>query len=189
MATIAKPLIVTGERVGLRDKAEMDSWNDYLWRSDDELAELDAAYPLKMTYEQYAPIHKDDLNYISKRSHRFAIVELSEGKHIGNCMYYDLDRRAKEAELGIMIGDRAYWNGGYGTDAVKLLTSWMFNKLELNRVYLKTLDWNVRAQRAFAKAGFTQTGFTDRGRYRFMLMDIKREAWQQMQPNEAAKAE
>ncbi len=189
MVARAKPIIVTGERVGLRDKAEFDAWNDYLWRSDDELAELDATYPLKMSYEQYAPIHKDDLNYISKRSHRFAIVELSEGKHIGNCMYYDLDRRAKEAELGIMIGDRAYWNGGYGTDAVKLLTSWMFNKLELNRVYLKTLDWNVRAQRAFGKAGFTQTGFREQGRYRFMLMDIKRDVWEGMQVGEAADSE
>ena len=33
MATATKRLIVTGERVGLRDKAEIDSWNDYLWRS------------------------------------------------------------------------------------------------------------------------------------------------------------
>ena len=167
MATATKRLIVTGERVGLRDKAEIDSWNDYLWRTDDELAELDATYPLKMTYEQYAPIHTDDLNYISKRSHRFAIVELSESRHIGNCMYYDLDR--------------AYWNGGYGTEAVKLLTGWMFKELELARVYLKTLDWNVRAQRAFTKAGFSQTGFRDQGRYRFMLMDIKRDRWEEMQ--------
>ncbi len=181
MTTHANRLIVTGGRVGLRDKAESDAWNDFLWRSDDELAELDATYPLKMSYEQFVPIHQDDLNYISSRSHRFAIIELSEGKHIGNCMYYDLDRKAREAELGIMIGDRGYWNGGYGTEAVTLLTRWMFNELELNRVYLKTLDWNVRAQRAFAKAGFTQKGFNERGRYRFMLMDIKREAWEQMQ--------
>ncbi len=184
MALNTRGLVTIGERVGLRDKAEIDSWNDYLWRTDDELAELDATYPLKMTYEQYMPIHHDDLGYVSKRSHRFAIVELTEGKHIGNCMYYDLDRKAREAELGIMVGDRAFWNGGYGTEAVKLLAGWMFRELELSRVYLKTLEWNVRAQRAFTKAGFSQTGWREQGRYRFMLMDIKREKWEQMQASQ-----
>ena len=31
------------------------------------------------------------------------------------------------------------------------------------------------------KSGFTQTGFREQGRYRFMLMDIKRDVWEGLQ--------
>ncbi len=181
MAIPTEDLVARGQLVGLREKSADDSWNDYLWRTDDELAELDAAPPLRMSFEQYAPIHRDDLRYTTSRSHRFAILELADGKHIGNCMYYDLDRRSKEAELGVMVGDRAYWNSGYGSEAVRLLVSRMFEDLELDRVYLKTLDWNIRAQHAFEKVGFTRYGWKDQGRYRFMLMEIKRPTWEQAQ--------
>ena len=34
------------------------------------------------------------------------------GKYIGNCMYYDMNTIDKEAELGIVIGDRNYWSRG-----------------------------------------------------------------------------
>ena len=181
MAIPTEDLVARGQLVGLREKSADDSWNDYLWRTDDELAELDAAPPLRMSFEQYEPIHRDDLRYTTSRSHRFAILELADGTHIGNCMYYDLDRRSKEAELGVMVGDRAYWNSGYGSEAVRLLVSRMFEDLELERVYLKTLDWNIRAQHAFEKVGFTQYGWKDQGRYRFMLMEIKRPTWEQAQ--------
>ena len=111
-------------------------------------------------------------------NHRFAIMTLEDGTHIGNCMYYDLDLRRREAELGIMVGDRAYWNGGYGTEAAGLLLDHLFEELKLERVYLKTLEWNIRAQNAFTKCGFRQYGWGNQGRYRFMLMEIKRPEWE-----------
>lgn len=179
MAIPTEDLIVRGVKVALREKSPDDAWNDYLWRVDEELSELDAARPLTMTFDNFKPMHKDDLRYPAPRSHRFAIVSLEDGgKHVGNCMYYDLDLRSKQAELGIMVGDRAYWNGGYGSEAVRLLVDYLFEELELDRVYLKTLDWNMRAQKAFEKCGFTQYGWGNQGRYRFMLMEIKRADWE-----------
>src|SRR5690606_14691744 len=107
-------LVARGTKVALREKSPDDAWNDYIWRVDEELAELDAARPLTMPFDQFISIHREDLRYPAPRSRRFAIVAAADGKHIGNCMYYDLDMRRGEAELGIMVGDRAYWNGGYG---------------------------------------------------------------------------
>jgi RimJ/RimL family protein N-acetyltransferase len=39
-------------------------------------------------------------------------------------------------------------------------------------VYLKTLDWNVRAQRAFEKAGFQACGRSRRGGNVFVVMEF-----------------
>jgi RimJ/RimL family protein N-acetyltransferase len=177
MAVPTEDLVTYGIKVALHEKSPDDTWNDYLWRIDEELSELDAARPLTMPYEQFLPIHKEEIRYPAPRSHRFAIMTLEDGTHIGNCMYYDLDLRRREAELGIMVGDRAYWNGGYGTEATGLLVDHLFEELELERVYLKTLEWNIRAQNSFIKSGFRQYGWGNQGRYRFMLMEIKLPEW------------
>ena len=86
----------------------------------------------------------------------------------------------EEAELGIMVGDRRYWNDGYGQDAVRLLLDHLFERLRLKRVYLKTLEWNIRAQRSFAKNGFREYGSGDQGRYKFTLMEVRRSGWEAM---------
>ena len=169
---------VEGTKVRLREKYADDAWNDYVWRADLELAELDAAPRLNIPFDQYKRIHKEDLRYPTARSYRFAVETIEDSTHIGNCMYYDFDTKKNQAELGVMIGDRGYWNGGFGTEAVSLLVNYMFQHLELDRVYLKTLDWNIRAQRAFNKIGFSQYGTSRQGKYQFILMEIGRDEWE-----------
>ena len=142
-----------GAKVVLREKRPEDAENDYIWRSDPELARLDAALPLTMTFDRYMKLFEDQLKYPTPGSHHFA-TDTFDGKYIGNCMYYDLDSVNLEAELGIVIGDREYWSNSYGYDAVVTLLDHMFTARKLKRVYLHTLEWNQRAQRCFSKSGF-----------------------------------
>ncbi len=165
-----------GVRVILRDKRLEDAESDYIWRSDPELAKLDAAYPLTMNYDRYLKIFQDQLRYPTPGSHHFGI-EVAEGKFIGNCMYYDLDSVNREAELGIVIGDRDYWSGAYGYDAVVTLLEFMFSERNLKRVYLHTLQWNDRAQKCFAKCGFYPVREVRRMGQDFLLMEVLRADW------------
>ena len=169
-------LELRGAKVILRDKREEDAERDYIWRSDPELARLDAAYPLQMTFERYLKIFRDQLRYPTPGSHHFATVTL-DGKFIGNCMYYDLDSVNKQAELGIVIGDRDYWSNSYGYDAVTTLLEHLFTEKGLKRVYLHTLEWNKRAQRCFEKSGFTPVKKVRRISREFILMEVFREDW------------
>jgi RimJ/RimL family protein N-acetyltransferase len=86
--------------------------------------------------------------------------EISEEhwKLIGSCGFFNLDQRNRSSEFGIMIGDKSYWDRGYGTEAVRLLCQHGFNTLNLNRIYLRVLENNPRAIRAYEKAGFTHEG-------------------------------
>jgi len=165
-----------GARVTLRDKMLQDAEKDYIWRCDPELARLDAAYPLTMNYDRYLKIFEDQLKYPTPGSHHFAI-EVFDQKFIGNCMYYDLDSVNREAELGIVIGDRDYWSGAYGYDAVVTLLDHMFDFRNLKRVYLHTLEWNKRAQKCFSKCGFKPVKDVRRMGLDFILMDIHRDDW------------
>ena len=165
-----------GARVILRDKRLEDAEQDYIWRCDPELAQLDATYPLTMNYDRYLKMFQDQLRYPTPGSHHFGI-DVENGKLIGNCMYYDLDTVNRQAELGIVIGDRDYWNNAYGYDAVVTLLDFMFNERNLKRVYLHTLEWNHRAQRSFGKCGFNPVRPVRRMGRDFILMEVLRDDW------------
>ena len=165
-----------GGRIILRDKRAGDAENDYRWRSDPELARLDAAIPLTMSFERFLKLSEDQMKYPTPGSHHYSIETL-DGVFIGNCMYYDLDTVNREAELGIVIGDRDYWSDGYGYDAVTTLLEHMFTTRDLKRVYLHTLEWNGRAQKSFSKSGFNEVRPVRRMAHDFILMDVLRDDW------------
>ncbi len=165
-----------GARVVLRDKKLEDAEQDYIWRCDPELARLDAAYPLNMTFDRFLKIFEDQLKYPTPGSHHFA-TETLDGKFIGNCMYYDLDSVNMEAELGIVLGDRDYWGNAYGYDAVTTLLEYMITEKKLRRVFLLTLDWKNRAQGCFAKCGFVAVRPVRRLSHDFILMEVYRDDW------------
>ena len=174
-----------GARILLRDKRVEDAEKDYQWRSDPELARLDAAIPLTMSFERFMKLFEDQLKYPTPGSHHFSIDALATdtpdgkiaGKFIGNCMYYDLDTVNLEAELGIVVGDRDYWSDGYGYDAVTTLLEHLFTTRNLKRVYLHTLEWNKRAQRSFSNSGFNPVRPVRRMAHDFILMEVLRDDW------------
>ena len=175
-----------GARIVLRDKQPTDAEKDYIWRSDPELARLDAAIPLTMSFDRYLKLFEDQLKYPTPGSHHYSIDAVSrdaassdrgDSTFIGNCMYYDLDTVNMEAELGIVIGDRDYWSDGYGYDAVTTLLGHLFDTRNLKRVYLHTLEWNLRAQRSFSKSGFQPLKPVRRMAHDFILMEVLRDDW------------
>ena len=162
-----------GEKVRVREKRVEDIQNEYSWRVDPELSRLDATKPMTMSYEDFFRYSKEEMQFPNYRSKRLA-VETLEGVHIGNIMYYDLNMQNRQAEVGIMIGDKDYWSNGYGTDTVNTLLRHLFTILELDRVYLHTLSWNYRAKASFAKSGFKLVRNVKRGGQDFILMEVLR---------------
>jgi len=171
--------MIFGKTVILREKNLDDARDDYLWEIDPELAHLDAA-PSKttITFSQYLLDYADEVRNPSITSRRLA-VDTFDGRHIGNCSYYGINQTRSEAELGIMIGNRDYWDKGYGTDVVTTLVDYIFRNIGLNRIYLKTLDFNKRAHRCFGKCGFTYYGHLKRDGFSFTLMELHRKTWEQ----------
>lgn len=160
----------------LREKRLEDVEADFEWRVDPELAALDATTPLRLSLKEYERYFRDELEYPSPWSVRLAVDTL-DGEHIGNVMYYDVDERKCQTELGIMIGIREYWDRGYGTDAVNTVLRHIFTETGIERVYLHTLEWNDRAQSAFKKTGFNSVRTVSRDGHNFILMEVARSEW------------
>jgi RimJ/RimL family protein N-acetyltransferase len=171
VTTTAQGEVARGELIVLREKRLADAPDDYRWRTDPELAKFDAARPFAASYPDYLSLYRDELSYPSPYR-RSVAIEDGDGHHIGNAMYYNIDAIRREAEIGITIGERDYWSRGYGSDAVRALVHHILQVTGFRRVYLKTLDWNVRAQKAFEKAGFRSCGRSRRGGNSFVVMEF-----------------
>ena len=172
--TKQKRIYLRGNLVVLRDKTLEDISNDYRWRCDRNLAILDATHPVRMSYEEFYSYERDELIYDNPTSKRFSIDTI-DGVHIGNCMYYGLDMKKGEVEVGILIGEEKYLNKGYGTDAMNVLIKHVFDTRELDRIYLHTLDWNIRARKSFAKSGLQEIDTISRNGMKFTLMEVFRD--------------
>jgi RimJ/RimL family protein N-acetyltransferase len=166
-------VVARGRRTVVRRKRLPDAADEYRWRSDPELAKFDASRPVSTPFEAYERNWSFDYRFTDIAGRSFAIEDES-GRHIGNVMYYNIDSARLEAELGISIGERASWSSGYGSDAVEALVRTLFADGCLERLYLHTLDWNRRAQRAFQKAGFTVCGTSWRDGHTFIVMEVRR---------------
>lgn len=109
---------------------------------------------LKQVKDDWKPQYFSDRDPYSGRC--FAI--LAEGEPIGMIAYNVIDRKNKSVELDMIIGDRKHWGKGYGPDALKTLTGYLFRRFRLNRIWLDTYANNPRAVRAYQKAGFRKEG-------------------------------
>ncbi|MFC2014395.1 GNAT family N-acetyltransferase [Chloroflexota bacterium] len=168
--------MINGSKIILREKSPDDAWDDYAWEADPELAQLDAAPPVTIPYSQYLIDYSHELKVRHAGNHRFSVYTL-DGEHIGNCSYYNLNKYRNDTELGIMIGNRDYWDKGYGADVVTTLVDYIFHQLKLDRIYLKTLESNTRAQKCFQKCGFTPYSKGNSNEYKFILMEFPRNQW------------
>jgi RimJ/RimL family protein N-acetyltransferase len=174
VSTAVEGEVGRGSLIVLRAKTMSDAQQDYEWRRDPELATFDAARPFGGSFSEYLAIFGDELSFPSPYRRTLGVEDM-EGRHVGNVMYYNVDYQRREAEIGVTIGLKDYWGRGYGTDLIRTFLRYLFQNTILDRIYLKTLDWNTRAQRCFEKAGLNRYGTSRRGEYNFVLMDVRRE--------------
>lgn len=67
------------------------------------------------------------------------------------------DIYCKSAEIGYWLGE-AYWNKGLATRAIKLITDYGFETLQLVRIYTGIFEYNPGSMRALEKNGYEKDG-------------------------------
>ncbi len=94
------------------------------------------------------------------------------GEFIGTLKIYDIDKLARRASLGIVIGDRQQWGHGHAAAAINIATEYVFSVLGLRKVTAGYLANNIGMARVFRKTGFQQEArFKEHVFYRGDLVD------------------
>ncbi len=111
-------------------------------------------------------------------------AQVDEWIFVGNCGLFGIDWQNRFAEIGIHIGEKGYWNQGFGTKAMLLILKHGFENLNLHRLWLRVFETNLRAVRSYEKAGFKEEGklrqaqFIDGKYVDVMIMSVLKTEWQ-----------
>jgi len=116
---------------------------------------------------------------------RFLLLVIeTEGELIGAMTLRNEENLpSRSATFGIMIGERAYLDRGYGTEASTLLLDYAFAVLGYHKINLDFFEYNARAQAMYEKLGFVLEGrrrenHWSRGRFwDDILMGMTAEEW------------
>jgi RimJ/RimL family protein N-acetyltransferase len=88
----------------------------------------------------------------------FTVYTREGDQPIGNVGLHDINWPDRNAELGVMIGERTEWGQGYATEAISLLLDYAFTILGLRMVFLRCIAYNERAYRLYERLGFRTVG-------------------------------
>jgi RimJ/RimL family protein N-acetyltransferase len=150
--------MIYGERIRLRAPEREDLPRFVAWLNDPDVrTNLAISLPLSLVEEER---WFESMLQQSPPEHSM-VIEIREGdgwKPVGNCGFHVIDWRSRNGEIGLFIGEKALWNQGYGTEAVRLLLRHGFNTLNLHRIALRVFETNPGGIRAYEKAGFVLEG-------------------------------
>ena len=175
--------MIYGERIRLRAAEREDLPRFVAWLNDREVRQyLLLNLPMSMTQEERWFEHMQ-----SQPATQHAMVIEAQVGHdwmpIGNTSFNDIDWINRGAEVGIFIGEKSCWGQGYGQETMRLMLKHGFETLNLNRVYLRVFEHNLRGIRSYEHAGFKHEGrmrqalYQDGKYYDVLLMSYLRDEW------------
>jgi RimJ/RimL family protein N-acetyltransferase len=142
----------------------------YKWSRDPELLRLSGGTVTELSESEFREHVRGERLFGPTNRRMYLLFARDDLQLIGRIGIFAIDWNRRDAELGVVIGEREYQNRGYGRDATRALARHLFTTSSLDK----------RAQRAFAAAGFrvTEKGtrFTpDIGEFDGVRMELTRQ--------------
>lgn len=175
--------MIVGPRLRLRRvEPERDLDDRYRWMNDPEV--------LRWLGSHGVPFSRADVQRYLESAYQNAdtlielAVETHDGRHIGGAALRNIEKWARKAEFGILIGEADCRGKGYGSEVTQLIVDFAFGRLNLHKVWLTVNVENPAGIRAYQKAGFQIEGTLRdhvyaRGRYYDShIMGVLRQDWE-----------
>jgi diamine N-acetyltransferase len=152
------------------------------WYSDPEMMRLTGDVE-PWTQEKCGQWYQDLCTDVNKVW--FTIVVNETQQVIGDAGLLRMFTPWKTTDMSVVIGEKAMWGHGYGTDAGQRLLQYAFDELRFHRVAVGVVGFNTRAVRFWTGLGFQQEGVWRDGYYYnnqysdFIMMSILEEEYRQ----------
>lgn len=149
---------IVGERIYLAEMREQDAQLLYEYSKEPKLNEYSGPYKASESIEKAMEyIISCRKNILEKSSYILGIYENETDNFVGTIGFFDLNKENKNGEVGFWVA-KDYWNKGYMTDSVKLMTNYIFKILKYHRVYAHFHELNKSVGRVLSKAGYEKEG-------------------------------
>ncbi|MCL5935585.1 MAG: GNAT family N-acetyltransferase [Firmicutes bacterium] len=149
-----------GSMVMVRSMTQSDLPKLVQWKNDPEIADLVRGAPIYTNLTMETKRFEKSLE--NGEALRLMLCT-GEGESIGFMVITDLDKPNKKANLGMLIGEKQYWNRGLGSEAMEVILKHFFDNLGFNRIGLEVFEYNLRARHMYRKVGFVEEGIQRQG--------------------------
>lgn len=147
-----------GEKSRLRPRKKEDMPTLLKWDNDPYLIENTGGSRFPVTEVMKEKSYEDSLSDDSTTRVVFAIEDKKDDTLAGLIHLNRIDWFSGTSYFAITIGDREKRGKGIGTDAMHIFFRYAFEYLNLRKIYLEVLDFNLSAREAYEKFGFLKEG-------------------------------
>ncbi|HEY1037536.1 MAG TPA: GNAT family protein [Candidatus Paceibacterota bacterium] len=133
---------------------------------------------------QLPKIESDEREFVQMKAGRNVCLMVEvDGVPIGTMGIHDIKYPDATATTGAMIGEKAYWDKGYGSDAKMALLDYAFNTLGLRRLKSAAIAFNERSIAYSKKCGYVVEGVQKEEVYRngayhdLVWLAVTRKTW------------
>ena len=150
-------LTLKGEHIYLRALEPDDLDFVYEIENDETIWELSntiTPFSKHVLTEYLANSHRDIYDVKQLR----LVISNYENEAVGMIDLFDFDFKNKRAGVGIIVKKSEDRNKGYGGDALKLLTQYCKNHLDLHQLYCNISEENKASLKLFQNQGFEIVG-------------------------------
>jgi RimJ/RimL family protein N-acetyltransferase len=145
---------IEGENIVLRSIQKNVMINKVRWFNDPQVNKtllLEESLDLNKTLKWFEEHAGDD-------TRQEFIVENKQGESIGITGLVHINLKHGTAECYCIIGEKAYWGKGLGTEVHKMLFDWGFKNLNLNKIWADIRTENIAIIKVIERLGFKVEG-------------------------------
>ncbi len=145
-------IVIKGNRLFLTQLEKEDA--EYLVRytKNPEVNRYSGPYMASTLEGAHKYIDECNKGIEEKKDFRFGIYEYPY-KIIGVIGFFDLDDESKKGEVGFWVA-REYWGKGYATEALCLITKYVFEELSFHRIFVVVHKKNTAVAQVLEKCGY-----------------------------------
>jgi RimJ/RimL family protein N-acetyltransferase len=152
------PDMLAGRLVVLRPLRAADRTTSVRWRNDPEIRDNILGYRFPVTEAMEADWIDTVLKDQSRTRVVLAIEDKTDSALVGFVYLNNIDWFARNAEFGILIGDRDRQGKGLARETLELVVNYAFGTLNLHKIYLRVVALNKRALNLYRAFGFAAEG-------------------------------
>jgi [ribosomal protein S5]-alanine N-acetyltransferase len=147
--------MLRGDQIRLRPVQERDL--EALYSSMNNLVHRGAFFPLGLHSESKFRREFDEHGFWSKDEGMLLVVD-PDDEIVGEIEFFPITNYLVGYELSYLLFGEEHAGKGYATEAVQLLTGYLFARLRINRLQLNIHPDNEPSRRVATKAGYTLEG-------------------------------
>ncbi len=148
--------MIRGDKVDLVGVSAKYLEHYHRWINDPDVTQMLGASKLPLSMRDEREWLEGALN--PDKEEKIFTILTKQGKPIGNIGFNHLTFKNRHGTIGIMIGEKSFWDKGYGTDTIEAILRFGFEELGLVRIELKVDSLNERAIACYKKCGFVLEG-------------------------------